>query len=123
MQRSFTRVTSPRFERLVPAGRHDLAFRVAFGTDGRTARFFGVTRMTVWRWRHERSPLPLFVIKALPDILQAKVAEAHEAQQEFRYFLAEPPSGQSLFLTHPVQLDDGRIVFVKGRRANLRRQA
>ena len=123
MQRSFTRVTSPRFERLVPAGRHDLAFRVAFGTDGRTARFFGVTRMTVWRWRHERSPLPLFVIKALPDILQAKVAEAHEAQQDFRYFLAEPPTSQTLLSSHPIQLDDGSIVFVKRRRANVGRRA
>ena len=28
--------------------------------------------------------------------LQSKVAEAHEAQQAFRYFLAEPPSGQSI---------------------------
>ena len=30
-------------------------------------------------------------ISLLPDLLQTKVAEAHEVQQEFRYFLLEPP--------------------------------
>jgi hypothetical protein len=49
-------------------------------------------------------------MKVLPDLLQAKVAEAHQAQQDFRFFLAQPPSSQS---SHPVQLDDGTIVFVK----------
>jgi hypothetical protein len=46
--------------------------------------------MTIWRWRHDRCPLPVFVLNALPALLQAKVAEAHQAQQDFRYFLAEP---------------------------------
>src|SRR5262249_51956411 len=54
--------------------------------------------------------------------LQRKVAEAHEAQQDFRYFLAEPPRGPSISLMHPVQLDDGKIVFVKRRRASVRRR-
>jgi hypothetical protein len=76
--------------------------------------------MTVWHWRHDRSPLPVSVINLLPGLLQAKVAEAHEAQQEFRYFLAEPPTGQ---LRHPVQLDDGTIIFVKRPPANVHRQA
>jgi hypothetical protein len=30
-------------------------------------------------------------VSVLPDLLQAKVAEAHEAQQDFKYFLREPP--------------------------------
>jgi hypothetical protein len=77
--------------------------------------------MTVWRWRHDRSPLPVFILNLLPNLLQSKVAEAHEAQQAFRYFFAEPPSGPSISRTHPVQLDDGTIVFVKRRRANSRR--
>jgi hypothetical protein len=59
----------------------------------------------------------LAVIKVLRDLLQRRVAEAHEAQQDFRYFLAERPSGPSLLLFHPVQLDDGTLIFVKrGRR-------
>jgi hypothetical protein len=114
-------VTSSRFERRVPAGRHDLVFRVAFGTDGHAARFFGVSRMTVWRWRHDRFPLPERVLRVLPDLLQDKVAEAHQAQQDFRYFLAEPPKHP--LSSHPVQLDDGRIIFIKRRGAKVRRRA
>src|SRR6516165_3056706 len=96
-------VTPSRFQPRLPAGRHDLVFRVAFGSDAAAARTLGVSRMQVWRWRHDRSPLPVAVIKALPDLLQAKVAQAHQAQQDFRFFLTEPPSGLSI---HPVQLDD-----------------
>ena len=107
----FRSVTSSQFKRRVPAGRHDLLFQVVFGGDGSAARYFKVSRMQVWRWRHDRCPLPVFVLNVLPDLLQAKVAEAHQAQQDFRYFLAEPPTGES----YPVQLDDGRIVFVKRR--------
>jgi hypothetical protein len=118
MPSRFGSVTSSRFEGRVPPGRHDLPFRVAFGSDAAAARSLGVSRMSVWRWRHDRAPLPVFVLNLLPDLLQSKVAEAHQAQQDFRYFLAEPPSGQSL---HPLQLDNGAIVFVKRRQASVRR--
>jgi hypothetical protein len=113
-------VTQSRFLPRLPACRHDLVFRIAFCSDAAAARSLGVSRMQVWRWRHDRSPLPISVIKVLPALLQGKVAEAHQAQQDFRYFLAEPPSGQS---SHPVQLDDGTIIFVKRPRANVRRRA
>jgi hypothetical protein len=116
----FCPVTSSRFERRLPPGRHDLVFKVVFGSDAAAARFFHVSKMTIWRWRHDRSPLPVFLLNLLPDLLQSKVAEAHQAQQDFRYFLAEPPSGQSL---HPLQLDNGAIVFVKRRQASVRRPA
>jgi hypothetical protein len=84
-------VTQSRFERRLPRGRHDLAFKVAFGSDAAAAKYFKVRRMQVWRWRHDRAPLPERVLKALPDLLHAKVAEAHLAQTEFGYFLREPP--------------------------------
>jgi hypothetical protein len=82
---------SPRFERQVPGGRHDLVFRIVFGSDGKAARFFKVSRMTIWRWRHDRVPLPQWVVKALTDLVQRKVAEVHEAQQELRYFMSLAP--------------------------------
>jgi hypothetical protein len=123
MPSRFELVTSSRFERRIPAGRHDLVFKVAFGSDAAAARFFGKSKMTVWRWRHDRSPLPVPVIEALRDLLQAKVAEAHQAWQEFKYFLAEAPSGQSLTFCQPVRLGDGTIIFVKGRQAKVRRSA
>ena len=68
-----------------------MVFRVAFGSDAAAARALRVSKMTVWRWRHDRTSLPRRVIEALPDLIQTKVAEAHEAQQELRYFLALPP--------------------------------
>jgi hypothetical protein len=64
----------------------------------------------------------VFVLNALLDLLQTKVADAHQAQQDFRYFLAEPPSGQALWSSQPVQLKDGTMVFVERRRANVGRR-
>lgn len=83
-------VTSSRFERRIPGGKHDLMFSVAFGSDAAAARFFRVSRMTVWRWRHDRAALPKGVLEALPDLLQTKVAEAHAAQNELRDILSLP---------------------------------
>jgi hypothetical protein len=84
-------VTPSRFQRKLPGGRHDSAFKVAFGSDAKAAQAFKVRKMTVWRWRHDRASLPEHVIKALTNLLQAKVAEAHEAQDQLRDFLREPP--------------------------------
>jgi hypothetical protein len=61
-------------------------FAVVFGSDAAAAWFFRVSKMTVWRMRHNRTPLPEWVSNILPDLLQTKVAEVHQAQQDFRYF-------------------------------------
>jgi len=121
MPSRFDSVTSSRFERRMPAGRHDLVFKMVFGSYAAASRFFRVSKMTIWRLCHDRGPLPEFVVRALPPLLKTKVAEAHEAQQEFNNFLTEPPSGEAVLFSHPVQLADGRIVFVPRRRANVRR--
>jgi hypothetical protein len=42
--------------------------------------------MPIWRWRHDWSPLPEWLSKILTDLLQAKVAEACAARQEFGLF-------------------------------------
>jgi hypothetical protein len=91
MQSRSSSVTRSRFERRVARGRHDLAFKVALGSDAAVGRYFGVSRMQAWRWRHDRASLPELVIKALPDLIQTKVAEAHLAQTEFVQLLREPP--------------------------------
>jgi hypothetical protein len=84
-------VATSRFESSLPPGRYDLIFRVAFGGYGAAARYFGVNRETVWRWRHGRSPLPDYVIQALEPILRKRVALAHEAQTEWRYLRDASP--------------------------------
>jgi hypothetical protein len=83
--------TSSRFERRLPGGRHDLLFRVVFGSDARAARALKISNMTVWRWRHDRAPLPKWVADILSDLVHSKVVEAHEAQDQLRNFLREPP--------------------------------
>ena len=84
-------VTRSRFQRQLTGGRFDRVFQVAFGSDAAAARFLRVSRMAVWRWRHDKAPLPPWLVKILPDLLQNQVAEAHLAQTEFGYFLALPP--------------------------------
>jgi hypothetical protein len=91
MRSSFGTATSSRFARRLPGGRHDLLFKVVFGGDAAAARFFRVSKMTIWRWRHDKAPLPKRVIDALPELLQQRVAETHLAQTEFKCFLREPP--------------------------------
>ena len=91
MRTSFGPVKSSQFERRLPAGQHDRLFKVVFGSDAKAARALGVSRMTVWRWRHDRSPLPARVAEILAELVQSKVMEVHEAQNQLRYFLALPP--------------------------------
>ena len=83
-------VTSSRFERRLPGGQHKLAFKVAFGSYGAAARALGVSRMTIWRWCHDLSPLPRYVAETLADVIQNKVLEVHAAQNHLRDFLALP---------------------------------
>lgn len=91
MSSRFGSVTSSRFERRIPRGKNDILFKVAFASDGAAARFFKVSRMSIWRWRHDRTPLPRWILEALPDLIQTKVAEAHDAQQYARYLLKLSP--------------------------------
>ena len=111
--------TSSRFERRVLGGRNDLLFRAVFGGVGAAARFFGVSKMTVWRWRHDRAPLPKRVIEALPELIQERVAEAHLAQTEFGYFLREPPKPLSFEMDLPV-LDHRAFTSAAARSPSIR---
>jgi hypothetical protein len=89
-----TSVTPSRFERRSSPGRHDLLFKVVFGSDGAAARHYRTTRMTVWRWRHGKSPLPDMVSDDLVGLIQKRVEDAHEAQVEHSRFRALPPRPQ-----------------------------
>src|SRR5262249_33608880 len=87
----FASVKSSRFERRVPGGRHDLAFKVVFSSNAAAARYFKVSRMQVWRWRHDRSPLPPRVAEALASLIQDRMVETNLAREELAHFLREPP--------------------------------
>jgi hypothetical protein len=84
-------VTRSRFERRLPGGKHDLFFKVAFGSDAAAARALHLSKMTVWRWRHDRSPVPKWVSDILVNLVQNKVAEACIARDHLRYFRQLPP--------------------------------
>src|SRR5215831_13845688 len=83
-------VTPSRFERRVPRGQLDRIF-VPLGSDATIARLLRVSKMTVWRWRHDRAPLPEWVLQALRGLVHSKVVEAHEAESALSYFVALPP--------------------------------
>jgi len=91
MRSSSHSVTRSRFERRTLGGRHDHLFEVVFGGDGAAARFFGVSKMTVWRWRHDRAPLPPGVADLLAQIIRDRVREAHLAEKQLNDFRREPP--------------------------------
>jgi hypothetical protein len=92
MRASDGTVTTSRFERGPLGGQHELAFKVAFGSYGAAARALHVSRMTIWRWCHDRAQLPRWAADILTDLLQQRVAEAHAAQDHLRYFLSLPPT-------------------------------
>jgi hypothetical protein len=86
--------TRSRFERRLPSGKHDLIFKVSFGSYSAAARHFNVRRMTVWRWRHGKAPLPKRVAVELAKLVHEKVEETHDAERQLRDFLAlasKPP--------------------------------
>jgi hypothetical protein len=74
----------------LPGGRHDLLLGVVFGSDAKAARAFKVSKMTVWRWRHAHH-IPDWVANILGGLVHTKVAEAHEAEQQLRWYRQEPP--------------------------------
>lgn len=85
-------VTSPRFAPRLTPGDQALAFRAVFNSsDAAAARFFGVSRMTIWRWRHDRVRLPKKVAEILATLVQDKLADVLAAQQQLRWFLDRPP--------------------------------
>jgi hypothetical protein len=65
-------------------------FKKAFGTFGKAAEYFKVTRRTIARWARLTPHPPRWVAEAMQDLLQKNVEAAHEAQNELKYYLAEP---------------------------------
>jgi hypothetical protein len=84
-------VTSSPFERRLPGGRLDSVFKVAFGSNAAAARALRVSKMTIWRWRHDQSQPPESVAGVLADRIEGKVREVQAAEDELRCFRALAP--------------------------------
>jgi hypothetical protein len=75
----------------LPPGKLEPVFKVAFGTFGKAAAHFKVSRQTIARWARLRPPPPRWVLDALVDPVQEKVSAAHAAQFELNIQLKLPP--------------------------------
>jgi hypothetical protein len=91
MPLSFEVVTSSRFKARLPQGQLWHIFRVAFKSDAAAARILGVSKTTIWRWTHDRSPVPNWVAEILEKLVHEKVRDAHAAQQGLRWYRDRPP--------------------------------
>jgi hypothetical protein len=98
MPSSSEAVTSSRFKARLPQGQLWHIFRVAFNSDAAAARFLGVSKTAIWRWCHDRSPLPDWVAKKLAEAVHQKVEAAHAAEQGLKWFLdtRRPPLPRKL---------------------------
>jgi hypothetical protein len=83
-------VTPSRFERRLPPGRLEPIFKAAFGTFGKAAVHLGVARQTIARWARLTPPPPRWVLDALKDPVQQKIAQAHAAEFELNILLKSP---------------------------------
>ena len=90
MPTSFESVTAPPFAPRLPAKWYELAFKTLFSGSSAAARAFKVSRMTIWRWRHDRAPLPRWAAELLAQLLQDKLGDLMQAQQQLRYYLDRP---------------------------------
>jgi hypothetical protein len=74
------------FKQSSPPRDLDRLFRELFGSYGRAARHFGVSRVQLWSWRRG-APLPAKVRDALPELLQKHRAAAIELEQIGKQYL------------------------------------
>jgi hypothetical protein len=83
--------TPPRFERRLPPGELEAAFKFVFGTFGKAAKHFHVTPRTIARWAR-LSPFPRpHVLDVLKDLVQKKIGKGGEIRMELDLLMQRPP--------------------------------
>jgi hypothetical protein len=84
-------VTPSRFERRLPPGELEAAFKFAFGSFGKAGAYFHVTRQTIARWARLSPFPPPHVLDVLKDIIQQRMSAANDARNELNLLLQRPP--------------------------------
>lgn len=84
------RVTSSRFVAHVPLADQAAVFTALFDSTADAARRLAVSRMSVWRWRHGRSPIPRWAAERLDDLARDKLAAVVATQDCLRALLDRP---------------------------------
>jgi hypothetical protein len=83
-------VTPSRFERRLPPGELEPTFKFAFGTFGKAAAYFHVTRRSIARWARLSPFPPRHVLDALKDMVQKKISAGGEIRTELNLLLQRP---------------------------------
>lgn len=84
-------VTPSRFERRLPPGELDATFRFVFGTFGKAAVHFHVSRQTIVRWARLSPFPPPHAMDVLNDLFQKKMSVAGDIRNEFNLIRQRPP--------------------------------
>jgi hypothetical protein len=83
-------LTPPRFERSLPPGELEAAFKFAFGTFGKAGAYFHVTPRTIARWARLSPFPPPRVLDVLKDLVQKKISAGGEIRTELNLLLQRP---------------------------------
>jgi hypothetical protein len=84
-------VTPSRFERRLPPGELEATFKFVFGTFGKAAVHFHVSRQTIVRWARLSPFPPPHVMDILNDRFQKKMSDAGDIRNEFNLIRQRPP--------------------------------
>jgi hypothetical protein len=87
-------VTPSRFERRLPPGELEAMFKFVFGTFGKAAVHFHVSRQTIARWARLSPFPPPHVMDVLNDFFQKKMSAAGDIRNEFNLIRQRPPRPQ-----------------------------
>jgi hypothetical protein len=87
-------VTPRRFERRLPPGELEAAFKYAFGTFGKAALHFHVERQTIARWARLSPFPPRHVLDTLFDLVQKKIGKGGEIRLELNLIMQRPSRPQ-----------------------------
>jgi hypothetical protein len=82
--------TPSRFERILPPGELEDAFKFAFGTFGKAGAYFHVTPRTIARWARLSPFPPRHVLDVLKNLVQKKIGKGGEIRVDLNLIMQRP---------------------------------